>query len=95
MKFEPSVNTGQIIQILTIVVAVTLAYGRLAANDVKQADDLMHMKNQVTAEAVRNKETFSDIRAEQKDQTRILNDLNLAVAVLRGRAAETGLGAKK
>jgi len=95
MKFEPSVNTGQIIQIVAIIVSVTMAYGRLSANDDAQARETDNIKVMAAAESARTKETLDKIQVEQKDQTRLLNELNTAVALLRGRAAETVGGSKR
>lgn len=95
MKFEPSVNTGQIIQIAAILVSVTLAYGSLKSDQQAQKMETENVKTAAASESARTKETFIEIRAEQKEQTRLLNELNTAVALLRGRAAETGAGTKR
>jgi len=96
MKFDPTINSGTIIQIVVIIVGIVGGYSRLAATQEVQAEKTSAIIAQQSREAVATEKTLYTIQGDVKDLAKIVQAVKEDVAVLRGRAAETSaLGAKR
>lgn len=91
MKFDPTINTGTIIQIAVIIVSVALAYGTYREDQLRQDTRLAQLEKDSAADREATRAALQEIKLEQKEQAKLLGDLKEGVAILRGRAAEPGL----
>lgn len=90
MKFDPTINTGTIIQTLVFVGSVALAYGAYREDQTRQDGRISQIEAAAAQERDTTRAYLAEIKAEQKDQAKMLGDLKEGVAILRGRAAEPG-----
>ena len=90
MKFDPTINTGTIIQIGTIIVmgATTVAFfqGELKTQKV----ELEAVKLAAERDNKRNEEALREIKVDVRELQKSINDIKEGVAILRGRAADVG-----
>jgi len=90
MKFDPTINTGTIMQTVVVALsAVALFYGLKSENAQNKAD-LEQVKAVAAVERAQTTQALAEIKAEMKEQGKTLGDLKEGIAILRGRAADTG-----
>lgn len=91
MKFDPTINTGTIVQIVVVALsAVAIFYGLKADNTATRAD-LEQTKAVAAVERAQTAQALAEIKAEMKEQGKTLGDLKEGIAILRGRAADAGV----
>lgn len=90
MKFDPTINTGTIIQTLVFVGSVAVAYGAYREDQTRQDGRIAQIESTAAQERETTRAYLAEIKAEQRDQAKTLGDLKEGVAILRGRAAEPG-----
>jgi hypothetical protein len=91
MKFDPTINTGTILQTVVVALsAVALFYG-LKADWAATKADLEQTKAVAVIERAQTAQALAEIKAEMKEQGKTLGDLKEGIAILRGRAADTGV----
>lgn len=95
MRFNPNIDTGTIMTILTIVVSVTLAYGFLKEQQATITLRTAQLAADAQADRDRTDKSLTDIKSEIREIGKSVNDVKTDVAVLRGRAAADGGGGKK
>lgn len=90
MKFDPTVNTGTILQIATMVVVGAIAFATLRGEMMTQKVEIE--ANRLTAERDnrKNEEALKELKADVRELQKSINDIKEGVAILRGRAADVG-----
>lgn len=90
MKFDPTVNTGTILQIATMVVVGAIAFATLRGELMTQKVEIE--ANRLTAEREnrRNEDSLKELKADMRELQKSMNDIKEGVAILRGRAADVG-----
>ncbi|WP_046060012.1 hypothetical protein [Paracidovorax citrulli] len=91
VKFDPTINTGTIIQTLVFVGSVAVAYGAYREDQTRQDGRIAQIESTAAQERETTRAYLAEIKAEQRDQAKTLGDLKEGVAILRGRAAEPGV----
>lgn len=88
MKFDPTINSGTIIQIGVFIVAIAVAFTTVQGELRLQQSTIE--ANKVTAtEAARNQDTATkELKGDLRELQRSVNEIKESVAILRGRAAE-------
>lgn len=90
MKFDPTINSGTILQTVVIALSgVALFFGLKAENAATKAD-LEQTKAVAVLERAQTAQALTEIKTEMKEQGKTLSDLKEGIAILRGRSAETG-----
>jgi hypothetical protein len=91
MKFDPTINSGTILQTVVIALSgVALFFGLKADNAATKAD-LEQTKAVAVIERAQTAQALAEIKLEMKEQGKTLGDLKEGIAILRGRAADTGV----
>jgi len=91
MKFDPTINSGTILQTVVIAISgVALFFGLKADNAATKAD-LEQTKAVAVIERAQTAQALAEIKLEMKEQGKTLGDLKEGIAILRGRAADTGV----
>lgn len=96
MKFEPTLNTGQLLQMCLVLVTVGMVYGIISTKIEHQNEKIVAIERSIEQQVRAFQQANQDTRSDLKEVTRAVNELTTGVALLRGRAAETGIsGATK
>lgn len=86
VKFDPTFNTGHIVQTLVFVVAGFVAWSDVKTGQATQKLEIDHAKSAQVQQAEAIKAIATDVR----ELGRSMSDVRTDIAVLRGRAAEPG-----
>lgn len=86
VKFDPTFNTGHIVQTIVFVAACFAAWSDIKTGQATQKLEIDHAKAAQVVQAEAIKAIASDVR----DLGRSMSDVRTDIAVLRGRAAEPG-----
>ena len=89
MKFDPTINTGTIIQICAVVVVGVFAVATFKADLATQQVQIE--TNRITAQRdnVAAVESLKELKLDVKDLQKSTNEIKESLAILRGRAADT------
>ncbi|KQP02444.1 hypothetical protein [Pseudorhodoferax sp. Leaf265] len=90
VKFDPTVNTGTIIQIGTIIFMGALGFAMLQGELKTQKVELEAVKLAAERDNKRNEEALREIKTDVRELQKSINDIKEGVAILRGRAADVG-----
>jgi hypothetical protein len=91
MKFDPTINTGTIVQIVVVLASASTIFFGLKAENQQNKADLDQVKAVAAVERAQTTQALAEIKAEMKEQGKTLGDLKEGIAILRGRAADTGV----
>lgn len=89
MKFDPTINTGTIIQIGAILLTGFFAFSALKTELATTKVEIAANKDAAMRDNAVNAEALKDLKAEVKDLKKSVDDIKEGVAILRGRAADT------
>lgn len=84
-RFDPTVSTGTLLQLVTIIGAAFLAYGTYQQDRATTKLELDTVKASAAAEKTATKESLGEIRADVKEVQRTLNQLGQTLAVIEAR----------
>lgn len=90
VKFDPTVNTGTIIQIAVIVVSAALGFATVRTELATQKVEIEANKVAATRDNAATAKAIDELKADVKEQAKTLSDIKESLAILRGRAAEPG-----
>ena len=90
VKFDPTLNTGHVLQIAVWLVGGALAYGALKTDLVQQKADVEQVKAVALVERVQTTQALAEIKASVKELQTSTQEIKESLAVLRGRAADVG-----
>lgn len=90
VRFDPTLNTGHVLQIVVLVVGGFAAYGAIKTDQVQTRSDLEQVKAVAVIERAQTAQAIAEIKLEMKEQGKSLGDIKEGIAILRGRAAEPG-----
>lgn len=90
MKFDPTINTGTILQTVVVALATVALFYGLRAENAQNRAELEQVKAVAAVERAQTTQALTEIKAEMKEQGKTLSDLKEGIAILRGRSAETG-----
>lgn len=87
MKFDPTFNTGTIVQIGVIVIGGLGLVYTMKQDQALQKAELEYVKASILIERASTKDSLIEIKQEVKTLQTSMNAVNESLAVLRGRAA--------
>jgi hypothetical protein len=90
MKFDPTINSGTILQTVVIALSGVALFFGLKAENAQNKAELEQVKAVAAVERTQTTQALTEIKAEMKEQGKTLSDLKEGIAILRGRSAETG-----
>lgn len=90
VRFDPTLNTGHVLQIVVLIVGGALGFGAIKADQVQTKADIEQVKAVSIVERAQTAQALTEIKQEMKEQGKTLGDLKEGIAILRGRAAEPG-----
>lgn len=94
VKFDPTINTGTIIQIATVVLVGTFAVATFKAELSTQAERIETNKVIASRDNGIAVDSLRELKADVKDLQKSVNDMKEGIAILRGRAANTDGGVR-
>lgn len=90
MKFDPTINTGTIIQTLVFVISVAVAYGAYREDQTKQDGRIAQVEVLADKDRESTKDALKEIKVQVSDLQKSNQEIKESLAILRGRAAEPG-----
>lgn len=90
MKFDPTINSGTILQTVVIALSGVALFFGLRADIAATKADLEQTKAVAIVERTQTTQALAEIKSEMKEQGKMLSDLKEGIAILRGRSADTG-----
>lgn len=90
MKFDPTINTGTIIQTLVVVASMAVAYGSYREDQTKQDGRIAQVEVLAEKDRESTREALREIKGRVDDLQKSNQDIKESLAILRGRAAEPG-----
>jgi citrate synthase len=90
MKFDPTINTGTIAQIIVIVASAVTIYTGIREDQVKQRAELDSVKAAALVERLATKEALADLKTDVKELQKSTNEVKESLAILRGRQQDNG-----
>ena len=90
MKFDPTVNTGTIIQTLVFVMSVAVAYGAYREDQTRQDGRITQVEVLADKDRDATKESLKELKSQVSDLQKSTQEIKESLAILRGRATEGG-----
>lgn len=90
VKFDPTINTGTIIQTLVVLVSVAVGYGQYREDQTKQDGRIAQVETLAEKDREATREALREIKGRVDDLQKSNQDIKESLAILRGRAAEPG-----
>lgn len=90
MKFDPTINTGTILQICVLVVGMVMGYAALKSELETQKVEVAANKLAAERADLAQENALKDLRTDMRELRKTVDDIKEGVAILRGRAADTG-----
>lgn len=90
MRFDPTINTGTIVQTLVFVGSVTLAYGAYREDQTRQDGRITQVEVLAEKDREATRESLREIKGRVDDLQRSNQDIKESLAILRGHAVEPG-----
>lgn len=90
MKFDPTFNTGTIVQTIVVICTGFGIFMGLRTDQLQNKADIEQVKAIAIVERAQTTAALAEIKLEMKEQGKTLGDLKEGIAILRGRAAEPG-----
>jgi hypothetical protein len=88
VRFDPTLNTGHVLQIAVFVVGGFAAYGAIKSDAAATKADLDQVKAIAVVERAQTSESLRKIEASVAKLQDSNQDIKESLAILRGRAAE-------
>lgn len=95
MRFNPNLDTGDILQIAVFCGGMLLGYSMLKENQAVQGTQIIQLRSDAANDRDRTDKQLTDIKADMRDISKGISSLQADVAVLRGRAASGEAAGKK
>ena len=92
MKFDPTFNTGTIVQIAVVVASAFAIYTGIRTDQVQTKADLDQVKAIAIVERAQTAQSLAKIEASVSKLQDSNQDIKESLAILRGRAAEPRSG---
>jgi len=91
MKFDPTINSGTIIQTLVFVISLAVGYGAYREDQARQDGRLTQVEVLADKDRDSTKEALKEIKTQVTDLQKSNQEIKESLAILRGRAAEPGV----
>lgn len=88
VKFDPTLNTGHLVQIIVLVVGGFAAYGAVKSEQAENKAGLEQVKAVALVERTQTTQTLAEIKSSVSKLQESNQDIKESLAILRGRAAD-------
>ncbi|MBA3588214.1 hypothetical protein [Methylibium sp.] len=85
-RFDPTVNSGTILQMALLVIGIFGAYSALKEGQATQQVRIEQVESSALAESLRVKESLGEIKGDLKEVQRTVNEINQSLATIKGAA---------
>lgn len=86
-RFDPTVSTGTLLQLLTVFLVTAGAWATYQADRATTRLELDAVKAAATAEKASTKESLGELKGDVKEVQRTLNQVTQTLAVIEARQA--------
>jgi hypothetical protein len=90
MKFDPTINTGTIVQIAVVVASAFAIYTGIRTDQVETKAAVKAVETLAATDRTQTKDALSDLKSDIKELQKSTSEIKESLAILRGRAAEPG-----
>jgi len=90
MKFDPTINTGTIAQIVVVVASAFSIYTAVRTEQVETKANVKAVEAQAVVDRSQTKDALVDLKADIKELQKSTSEIKESLAILRGRTADTG-----
>lgn len=90
VRFEPTLNTGHVLQIVVFIATASAVYTGIKTDQVQQKADLENVKTVAQIDRTQTQQALTELKLSVNELQHNTNDIKESLAVLRGRAADTG-----
>lgn len=88
VRFDPTINTGHVLQIAVLIVGGFAAYGAIKSDAAQTKADLDQVKAIAIVERAQTTQALAEIKLSVTKLQDSTQDIKESLAILRGRAAE-------
>lgn len=88
MKFDPTINSGTILQIVVVAASAFGIYSGMRVDQTATRMKVEAVEAAAIADRQQTKEALGDLRGDMKELQKSTQDIKESLAILRGRAAE-------
>ena len=89
-KFDPTVNTGTLLQITIMLAGAVAAYGAYQADKERTAMQVAQIKLDLEVNRSDVKGSLGDLRVDMKEMQRTLSEVRQTLAIINARAPSKG-----
>lgn len=86
MRFDPTFNMGNIVQIIVMIASVSLVYTTIRTEQVQQKADLAAVKEASDIQRTTNSEVLKDIKNDIRTMQATMSDVKESLGILRAKA---------
>lgn len=90
MRFDPTLNTGHVLQIAVLVIGGFMAYTAIRTEQVETKASVRAVESQAGVDRTQTKEALVDLKGDIKELQKSTSEIKESLAILRGRAADVG-----
>lgn len=90
MRFDPTINTGTIVQILVVASSALALYNGIRTEQVQTKADVEAVKAAAATDREQTKAALAELKADLKELRGATGEIKESLAILRGRTADTG-----
>lgn len=90
MKFDPTINTGTIAQIVVVAASAFSIYTAMRTEQAETKANVRQVEAQAITDRTQTKEALADLKTDIKELQKSTSEIKESLAILRGRAADTG-----
>lgn len=90
IRFDPTFNSGHIVQVVVIVAGMFTAYSALKEGQATQKLEIEQVKATATADRTSTKESLTEIKGDVKEIQRTLVQVNQTLAVIEAKQQPKG-----
>ena len=94
MKFDPTVNSGTLLQILVVLCSAVAIYTGIRNDQVQNRADIDAVKAASAVDREQTKAALAEIKSDLKELSKVTGDMKESLGILRGGVAANGRGSK-
>jgi len=90
VRFDPTLNTGHVLQIAVLVIGGFMAYTAVKTEQAETRANVRQVEAQAITDRSSTKDALADLKTDIKELQKSTGEIKESLAILRGRAADTG-----
>lgn len=84
-RFDPTINSGHLVQIAVILLGMATAYGTYQVDKTKTQIEVAQLRQETIDARALLKENITEIKRDIKEVQKTVNDLNTTIAILNSQ----------